>query len=142
MLGVTLSWSKVSIAITTHTVGLEAARRAAPDGVHAEHLGAASLAEHFVVAGALTERWCGRRVRPDGRARVPRTCLVGSGIAEDYKLNAMDLPEARERMVATQIAKRGVHDARALAAMRDVPRHLFVPDAARGEAYDIAASHR
>jgi protein-L-isoaspartate(D-aspartate) O-methyltransferase len=64
------------------------------------------------------------------------TSLVGSGIAEDYKLNAMDLPEARERMVATQIAKRGVHDARVLAAMRDVPRHLFVPDAARRDAYD------
>jgi protein-L-isoaspartate(D-aspartate) O-methyltransferase len=64
------------------------------------------------------------------------TGLVGSSIAEDYKLNAMDLPGARERMVATQIASRGVHDAGVLAAMRDVPRHLFVPDAVRREAYE------
>lgn len=64
------------------------------------------------------------------------TSLVGSGIAEDYKLNTMDLPEARERMVATQIATRGVDDARVLAAMRDVPRHLFVPDDARRDAYE------
>ena len=34
-------------------------------------------------------------------------------------------------MVAAQIAGRGVHDARVLAAMRDVPRHLFVPEAVR-----------
>ncbi len=39
-------------------------------------------------------------------------------------------------MVATQIASRGVHDARVLAAMRAVPRHLFVPDAVRRDAYD------
>ena len=33
----------------------------------------------------------------------------------------------RERMVAEQIAARDVRDPRVLAAMRDVPRHLFVP---------------
>lgn len=41
----------------------------------------------------------------------------------------------RERMVATQIAGRDVTDAAVLRAMRAVPRHLFVPEAARGEAY-------
>src|SRR5262245_59212125 len=35
----------------------------------------------------------------------------------------------RERMVAQQIEARGVKDARTLAAMRKVPRHLFVPAA-------------
>jgi protein-L-isoaspartate(D-aspartate) O-methyltransferase len=43
---------------------------------------------------------------------------------------------ARERMVAEQIASREVRDPLTLAAMRKVPRHLFVPDAVRQEAYD------
>jgi protein-L-isoaspartate(D-aspartate) O-methyltransferase len=42
----------------------------------------------------------------------------------------------RERMVGEQIAGRGVKDALALAAMRRVPRHLFVPDRERAQAYD------
>ena len=42
---------------------------------------------------------------------------------------------ARERMVAEQIAARGVHDPRTLAALRKVPRHLFVPDAQLALAY-------
>ena len=43
---------------------------------------------------------------------------------------------AREAMVATQIAARGVKDPKTLAAMRKVPRHLFVPEAARAQAYE------
>ncbi len=42
----------------------------------------------------------------------------------------------REEMVRTQIASRGVRDPRVLDAMRTVPRHLFVPEEARDEAYD------
>jgi protein-L-isoaspartate(D-aspartate) O-methyltransferase len=38
-------------------------------------------------------------------------------------------------MVSEQIAARGVRDARVLDAMRRVPRHLFVPDSARDDAY-------
>jgi protein-L-isoaspartate(D-aspartate) O-methyltransferase len=38
-------------------------------------------------------------------------------------------------MVAAQIAGRDVTDAEVLRAMRTVPRHLFVPDAARKDAY-------
>jgi protein-L-isoaspartate(D-aspartate) O-methyltransferase len=41
----------------------------------------------------------------------------------------------REDMVRTQIAARGVRDERVLAAMRKVPRHLFVPTEMRAEAY-------
>jgi protein-L-isoaspartate(D-aspartate) O-methyltransferase len=48
---------------------------------------------------------------------------------------AMDFAAARERMVADQIAGRGIRDARVLAAMRQVPRHELVPPARRGEAY-------
>ncbi len=65
-----------------------------------------------------------------------RTGLIGSGIGEDYKLKSMDPRDARERMVAAQIVARGVADARVLAAMREVPRHLFVPEAAVRDAYD------
>ena len=42
---------------------------------------------------------------------------------------------ARDAMVAEQIAARGVIDLRVLAAMRRVPRHLFVPPSVRSEAY-------
>ncbi len=38
-----------------------------------------------------------------------------------------EFTQARERMVETQIAARGVADPRVLAAMRAVPRHRFVP---------------
>lgn len=47
--------------------------------------------------------------------------------------------EARERMVAQQLSARGIHDRRVLAAMSTVPRHLFVPYARRGGAYDDRA---
>ena len=41
----------------------------------------------------------------------------------------------REHMVAEQIAARDVRDPRVLAAMRAVPRHLFVPPDAQRQAY-------
>jgi protein-L-isoaspartate(D-aspartate) O-methyltransferase len=43
---------------------------------------------------------------------------------------------ARAGMVREQIEGRGVHDARVLAALRRVPRHLFIPEAGREEAYE------
>lgn len=46
------------------------------------------------------------------------------------------LPEAREEMVVTQIQARGIRDPRVLAAMRKVPRHLFVPEGLTNQAYD------
>jgi protein-L-isoaspartate(D-aspartate) O-methyltransferase len=44
----------------------------------------------------------------------------------------------RQRMVEEQIERRGVRDTRVLAAMRAVPRHLFVPEELREHAYDDA----
>jgi protein-L-isoaspartate(D-aspartate) O-methyltransferase len=38
-------------------------------------------------------------------------------------------------MVVSQIAARGIRDERVLEAMREVPRHLFVPESVQGEAY-------
>ena len=46
------------------------------------------------------------------------------------------LSEARLHMVSEQIEARGVADPRVLAAMRAVPRHEFVPAAARAHAYE------
>ncbi|MCS7249995.1 MAG: protein-L-isoaspartate(D-aspartate) O-methyltransferase [candidate division WOR-3 bacterium] len=42
----------------------------------------------------------------------------------------------RERMVKEQIEARGIKDQRVLKAMREVKRHLFVPEAFRNESYN------
>ncbi|MGH9381208.1 MAG: protein-L-isoaspartate(D-aspartate) O-methyltransferase [Thermoanaerobaculia bacterium] len=42
----------------------------------------------------------------------------------------------RHRMVEEQIAGRGVQDANVLAALRQVPRHLFIPESVRDQAYE------
>jgi len=42
----------------------------------------------------------------------------------------------RERMVREQIEARGISDRRVLAAMRAIPRHVFVPEAVRDSAYE------
>jgi protein-L-isoaspartate(D-aspartate) O-methyltransferase len=47
-----------------------------------------------------------------------------------------DHAASRARMVETQIVARGVRDPRVLAAMRKVPRHLFVDPAQRSQAYE------
>lgn len=54
-----------------------------------------------------------------------------SGVAESEP----DYAQLREKMVQEQIIARGVQDERVLRAMREVPRHLFVPAKARPEAY-------
>lgn len=48
----------------------------------------------------------------------------------------MDLQARRERMVEAQIAARGVRDGRVLQALREVPRHEFVPASLQDQAYD------
>ncbi len=47
----------------------------------------------------------------------------------------MDFAIPRERMVAEQLARRGIRDARVLRAMGKVPRHRFVDEALSGRAY-------
>jgi protein-L-isoaspartate(D-aspartate) O-methyltransferase len=49
-------------------------------------------------------------------------------VESDYEI-------ARERMVSEQLVKRGIKDPRVLAAMRKVPRHLFVDEALAARAY-------
>lgn len=47
----------------------------------------------------------------------------------------MNYHQAREKMVNTQIARRGIRNPRILEAFRSVPRHLFVPQRSRAQAY-------
>ncbi len=58
---------------------------------------------------------------------ISATCVAGDD--KDEYLNQ------RLKMVAEQIEARGVSDALVLAAMRQVPRHLFVPAQERSQAY-------
>jgi protein-L-isoaspartate(D-aspartate) O-methyltransferase len=47
-----------------------------------------------------------------------------------------DFRSQREEMVRTQLADRGIHDVRVLNAMRQVPRHEFVPEVFQQGAYE------
>ncbi len=50
-----------------------------------------------------------------------------------------DYKRLRDLMVETQLIPRGIKDERVLNAMRNVPRHLFVPEYIRHSAYDDMA---
>ena len=54
-------------------------------------------------------------------------------------MDTMDFHKLRNLMVDTQIISRGVKDQRLLAAMRRVPRHLFLDESAWYKAYDDMA---
>jgi protein-L-isoaspartate(D-aspartate) O-methyltransferase len=47
-----------------------------------------------------------------------------------------DFATAREKMIQRQLIARGITDRRVLDAMRQVPRHLFMDESLRKEAYD------
>jgi protein-L-isoaspartate(D-aspartate) O-methyltransferase len=51
-------------------------------------------------------------------------------------LHSVASDEARETMVREQIAARGIVDPRVIEALREVPRHSFVPEPQRPRAYD------
>jgi len=55
-------------------------------------------------------------------------CSSLQGDSERYK-------KLRYKMVNRQISARGIEDEKVLQAMRDVPRHMFVPERKRGSAY-------
>jgi len=62
--------------------------------------------------------------------------LGGFALLAACRPPADPMEKKREQMVETQIAARGIRDPRVLAAMRKVPRHLFVPAAEAASAYD------
>jgi protein-L-isoaspartate(D-aspartate) O-methyltransferase len=47
----------------------------------------------------------------------------------------IDFPKARLKMVEEQIVSRGIKDAKLIAAMKKIPRHLFVEEALQSQAY-------
>ncbi|MDI7258421.1 MAG: protein-L-isoaspartate(D-aspartate) O-methyltransferase [Thermodesulfobacteriota bacterium] len=47
-----------------------------------------------------------------------------------------DFSKARSKMVEEQIVARGIKDSRVIAAMKKVPRHLFVEEALQSQAYN------
>jgi protein-L-isoaspartate(D-aspartate) O-methyltransferase len=47
----------------------------------------------------------------------------------------VDFPKARLKMVEEQIISRGIKDAKLIAAMKKIPRHLFVEEALQNQAY-------
>ena len=51
-------------------------------------------------------------------------------------MHAEELATRRAAMVSEQIAGRGIRDPRLLQAMRDVPRHEFLPESSWAHAYD------
>jgi protein-L-isoaspartate(D-aspartate) O-methyltransferase len=48
----------------------------------------------------------------------------------------IDIPKARLKMVEEQIFSRGIKDAKLIAAMKKIPRHLFVEEALQNQAYN------
>jgi len=63
-------------------------------------------------------------------ALTASSCAAAPGPADDAAF-----ARAREAMVTEQIASRGVRDPKTLAALRKVPRHLFVPRNLERDAY-------
>jgi protein-L-isoaspartate(D-aspartate) O-methyltransferase len=65
------------------------------------------------------------------------SCRGSDGMPDKSSSGAADAEAGkRARMVDTQIVARGVRDARVLAAVREVPRHLFVDPSQRTQAYE------
>jgi protein-L-isoaspartate(D-aspartate) O-methyltransferase len=51
-------------------------------------------------------------------------------------MKTQDYNELRKNMVQRQLRARGIRDQRVLEVMGEIPRHLFVPESLRNEAYD------
>jgi protein-L-isoaspartate(D-aspartate) O-methyltransferase len=62
------------------------------------------------------------------------TSLIGCAAQGEQRSDAQ-WAQLRERMVREQLQGRGITDRRVLEVMRTVPRHLFVPEGQRSEAY-------
>ena len=60
-------------------------------------------------------------------------------MATSQRENDRDFAHLRELMVDRHVAARGVTDPRVLQAMREVPRHLFVPTLVAAKAYGPGA---
>ena len=72
------------------------------------------------------------------KASIPFILAAAVLSAALHPVSAEDDPYLQKRaaMVRDQIEREGVADPRVLSAMRDVPRHLFVPPSYRAKAYE------
>src|SRR5690606_15508294 len=82
-------------------------------------------------------RSSGRARRPRGRGRRAARRAAGGRAAAGARV--MEPESERARMVAYQLAARGIRDARVLTAMASVPRERFVPAERRAAAYEDRA---
>src|SRR5207249_1337569 len=91
------------------------------------------------VRGCRGDRLPRRQPRPHlGHAHPPRSdqLQVVRRAPRAPVPMALDFEHARSRMIEEQLEARGFGDAAVLAAMRQVPRHLFVAPALRDRAYE------
>jgi protein-L-isoaspartate(D-aspartate) O-methyltransferase len=66
----------------------------------------------------------------------PAALLFAAACQAPAANQADALEKARGGMVEQQLRARGIKDVRVLDAMRRVPRHLYMPEEVRGEAYE------
>lgn len=95
---------------------------------------AATAAAPGPVSPAVQGQRRGAGQRPVPPATAPPSAFVprsGPGSVRDESELLL-----RRRMVDEQIRQRGIDQPSVLAAMEQVPRHLFVPEAYRSQAYD------
>lgn len=64
-----------------------------------------------------------------------RPALTSTPASSSTHPRSTDFGDARRQMVQTQLAERDITDPRVLQAMRDVPRHWFVPEPQQLDAY-------
>lgn len=88
------------------------------------------VAVHFTAKSTA----CASRLMNRGLA-LP-LLLLSAACRSDPSAYAGDPAKARHAMVEEQLAGRDIRDPRVLSAMREIPRHEFVPEAQRQEAYD------
>jgi protein-L-isoaspartate(D-aspartate) O-methyltransferase len=81
----------------------------------------------LVLIACMALSACKAHAKEPAQAEVKQTPATASASDEFAK--------EREEMVREQIAERGVTDLVVLRAMRETPRHLFVPDNLRSSAY-------
>jgi protein-L-isoaspartate(D-aspartate) O-methyltransferase len=86
----------------------------------------------FLLFGAGIEPALGRQKSSTGIERRGETL---SNDLEWSRPRFFEREQERKRMVETALLREGITDAATLEAMRNVPRHRFVPEAQRSKAY-------
>jgi protein-L-isoaspartate(D-aspartate) O-methyltransferase len=74
-----------------------------------------------------------------GGCSTNATIVGGSELQQQPGAESAELTHLRAAMVRDQLKGRGISDERVLAAMLKVPRHVFIPTAYLGSAYDDTA---